>query len=95
MNAKTVPVDRPCLNRYLSLGDVHNSLLSLIYNYTLYLPVLTISEMALNPPIESLPIQETDRDGHLQRYLSGLPDFGSWQDQDQGEGKLDGLVRTR
>jgi hypothetical protein len=41
--------------------------------------------MALNPPIESLPIQETDRDGHLQRYLSGLPDFGSWQDQ--GEGK--------
>jgi hypothetical protein len=27
--------------------------------------------------------------------LSGLPDFGSWQDQDQGEGKLDGLVRTR
>jgi hypothetical protein len=49
--------------------------------------------MALNPPIESLPIQETDRDGHLQRYLSGLPDFGSWQDQ--GEGKLGGLVQTR
>jgi hypothetical protein len=48
--------------------------------------------MALNPPIESLPIQETDRDGHLQRYLSGLPDFGPWQDQ--GEGKLEGLVRT-
>jgi len=55
----------------------------------LYLPILTRIEMALNPPIEALPIQETDRDGHLQRYLSGLPDFGSWQDQ--GEGKLDGV----
>lgn len=48
--------------------------------------------MALNPPIESLPIQETDRDGHLQRYLSGLPDFGSWQDQ--GEGKFSGSRRV-
>jgi len=38
--------------------------------------------MALNPPIEALPTQESDRDGHLQRYLSGLPDFGSWQDQE-------------
>lgn len=41
--------------------------------------------MALNPPIEALPTQESDRDGNLQRYLSGLPDFASWQDQ---EGQL-------
>ena len=58
----------------------------------MYLPILTRIEMALNPPIEALPIQETDRDGHLQRYLSGLPDFASWQDQ--GEGKLEALVLT-
>jgi hypothetical protein len=50
--------------------------------------------MALNPPIESLPLQETDRDGHLQRYLSGLPDFGSWQDQGEGKSSYSRRVGT-
>jgi hypothetical protein len=43
--------------------------------------------MALNPPIQALPTQQADRDGHLQRFLTSLPDFGSssWA-AGQGEG---------
>ena len=47
--------------------------------------------MALNPPIQALPNLETDRDGHLQRFLTSLPTFGSdsWPGQEgAGEGSV-------
>jgi hypothetical protein len=31
--------------------------------------------MALNPPIQAIPVQETDRNEHLQRFLTSLPNF--------------------
>lgn len=50
--------------------------------------------MALNPPIQALPHLETDRDGHLQRFLTSLPTFGSdsWPGQ---EGAGEGSVQSK
>jgi hypothetical protein len=48
--------------------------------------------MALNPPIEGipLPLREADRDEHIQRFLKSLPCFesrsGILVDQEEGEG---------
>lgn len=51
--------------------------------------------MALNPPIQALPNLETDRDGHLQRFLTSLPTFesDSWANQ-KGDGESSGLCES-
>jgi hypothetical protein len=51
--------------------------------------------MALNPPIEAipLPLQETNRGEHIQRFLTSLPHFGSGPGLQQKQEAVWGAVR--